>query len=285
MVTTTSAQPLLTPAQVESLFVQPMLAQSIAGRVCTVIRTESKWVTIPRMTSGPTASWVEELQEIPTSDASFDSITINLGKLAGLVPVSNEADADSGGEVGQIIGDRLVLDSVRGVDAAFLTQLPAPAPQGLASLPVTGNGAVTVVNGGTNVFTTLDTFVGAVADAEDRQAPITAWIMSPATRTKLATIKAANGSNTYLLTDSDPTRPSYRTIEGIPVYTSAAIPNGTVWGIPGSRAVMVLRNRVEVEVSEHALWSRDGFSIRSKARLGFGFTDPSSLIKITTTAP
>ncbi|GMA41782.1 hypothetical protein GCM10025883_38270 [Mobilicoccus caccae] len=35
MVTTVSAQPLLTPAQVEELFVRPVLTQSIAGRVCT----------------------------------------------------------------------------------------------------------------------------------------------------------------------------------------------------------------------------------------------------------
>lgn len=286
MVTTISAQPLLTPAQVEDLFVRPVLTQSIAGRVSTVIRTASKWVTIPMMTSGPMASWVEELQEIPTSDASFSSLTITPSKVAGLVPMSNEADDDSNGDAVELIGDRLTLDTVRALDQAFLTTVAAPAPQGIATLPTTTGqaGSVTVINGGNNVFTTLDAFVKAVADADDRQTPITAWVMHPDTRTKLALIKAATGSNTYLLSDAN-TQPTYRTIEGAPVITSSYVPVDVVWGIPASRCVMVVRKDVAVEVSPHSLWSRDGLSIRSKMRVGFGFTDPSAIVKITTTAP
>lgn len=286
MVTTVSAQPLLTPAQVEELFVRPVLTQSIAGRVCTIVRTDSRWVTIPMMKSGPAATWVEELQEIPTSDASFSSLTITPSKVAGLVPMSNEADEDSGGAVGELIGQRLTLETVRALDEAFLTAVAAPAPQGIASLPTTPGdpNSVTTVNGGTNVFTTLDAFVKTVADADDRQTPISAWVMNPDTRTKLATIKAATGSNTYLLSDAN-AQPSYRTIEGAPVITSSHVPADVVWGIPSSRCVMVIRNDVKVEQSGHALWSRDGMSIRSKMRVGYGFTDPTALVKITTAAP
>jgi len=275
-VTTTAVKELLTGDQIEDLFVRPVVNTSVAGRVCTIIRTNSHRVSVPSMAKGPTATWVEELQEIPTSDVSFSSVVIEPRKIAGIVPLSSEAQDDTSADIAGLIGERLTVETTKGVDAAFLTKMPAPAPEGLAALE-----GMTVVNGGDNVFSTLDAFVEAVANADDAGTPITSWVMSPDTRTKLATIKAATGSNTYLLSDAN-VQPSYRTIEGAPVITSSHIPEGVVYGIPRNRALMVIRRDVTVETSQHSLWTRDGISVRSIMRIGFGFTDPASIVKITT---
>lgn len=276
MVTTSTAGPILRPAEIEELFILPVLARGIAGQACDVIRTAAPVVTVPRMTTTPTAAWVSELEEIPLSEAAFDEVSIVPKKVAGLVPLSSETTQDTAKDVFKIVGDRLVEHTAFKVDQALFTAQPAPAPTGLAAL----TGVATAE--AENVLELIDTFVGIAATAEDRGAPVSSWAMHPETRTQLATVKAFNGSAAYLL-DAGQGR---RTIEGAPILTTSLVPEGTVWAIPRTRLHMVVHpaDEADVAVSEHALWSRDGWMIRSRMRVGFGCTDPTALTKITLTA-
>lgn len=277
MVTTATAGPILRPAEIEDLFILPVLARGIAGQACDVIRTAAPVVTIPMMTATPTAAWVAELAEIPTSEASFAEVSIVPKKVAGLVPISEETTQDSARDVFKLIGDRLIEHTAFRVDEALFTAQPAPAPTGLAAL----TGVATAE--AENALALVDTFVGLAATAEDRGAPITAWVMNPATRTALATIKAFNGSAAYLLDNAQ----GRRTIEGAPILCTSLVPEGTVWAIPKTRLAMVVHPAADadIDVSEHALFTRDGWMVRSRMRVGFGCTDPTALTKITVTAP
>ena len=93
--TTVTGSPVLTPAQVHALVIQPLIDQSVAAQVSTVVTTSSHDLRVPRVTADPAAAWTAEGAEIGVTDATLDEITVTPKKLAGLVVVSNELASDS----------------------------------------------------------------------------------------------------------------------------------------------------------------------------------------------
>lgn len=279
MATTSSAKPILAQSQIDDLFVLPVLARSIAGRVCQIIQTSAPRLVVPRITSVPSAAWVGELQEIPTSDAAFDEVSIIPSKVAGLVPISAELKEDSAEDVLRLMGDRLVADTVYKIDQALFTTQPAPAPPGIADLP----GVTTSTVADTTAL--LDEFVAVSAHASDRGASIAAWVVSPAIRTRLLQIKALTAGLAYLIdtTDADG-NPMFA---GAPILSTPLIPDGTVWAVPRDRIIFMVHPSQETDItaSDAPLFGRDGWMVRSRLRAGFGCTDEAALTKITVTAP
>jgi HK97 family phage major capsid protein len=89
---------------------------------------------VPRVTQDPAASWTAEGAEINVSDAVLDEITVTPKNLAGLVVVSNELAADSSPAALQVVGQGLVRDLRRKIDAAYFTTTAPYGPSGLGSL-------------------------------------------------------------------------------------------------------------------------------------------------------
>lgn len=274
-----SDAPSLLPEQlIAELFTRPVLASSIPTRVATIVHTASRSVRVPKMGDRASAAWVNELEEIPTSTPKFGDLEVVPEKVAGLVPISNELRDDAGPEVQAIIGNQLVEATANALDKAFLTKLNKPAPQGLASITPT---TVTV-----DQIDKLATYVDVAGTAIDKRAPITSWLMSPATRTKLLTIVGAVSTVTagaFVDLNRDARAATTTQLEGAEIIVSDLIPANTVWAIPRSRVLAVVRKDVEVRTSEHALWGRDGLSLRSVMRVGFGVTDPAAVVKISQT--
>src|SRR5258707_9080237 len=113
---TTTGAPILTPAQVNALVIQPLIDQSVAAQVSTVVTTSSHDLRVPRVTADPAAAWTAEGAEIGVSDATLDEIVVTPKKLAGLVVVSNELAADTSPAALQVVGDGLVRDLRRKID-------------------------------------------------------------------------------------------------------------------------------------------------------------------------
>ena len=65
---TTTGAPILTPAQVNALVIQPLIDQSVAAQVSTVVTTSSHDLRVPRVTADPAAAWTAEGAEIGVSD-------------------------------------------------------------------------------------------------------------------------------------------------------------------------------------------------------------------------
>lgn len=76
--TTVNTAALLTPEQVESLLVLPVLAASVALNplVSTVVRLTGSSYRIPRVTADPSAAWVAEGAEIPVSDLTTNELVV-----------------------------------------------------------------------------------------------------------------------------------------------------------------------------------------------------------------
>jgi HK97 family phage major capsid protein len=81
---TITGGPILTPAQVHSLVIQPLIDQSVAAQVSTVVPTSSHDLRVPRVTQDPAAAWTQEGAEINVSYAVLDEILVTPKQLAGL---------------------------------------------------------------------------------------------------------------------------------------------------------------------------------------------------------
>src|SRR6478609_8128900 len=89
---TTTFGPILTPEQVGQLVITPL---SIAGQTMTTVQTSSHVYRIPIVSADPSASFVAEAAEIPTSDAAVTELDCTPSKLAALSIISRELADDS----------------------------------------------------------------------------------------------------------------------------------------------------------------------------------------------
>jgi HK97 family phage major capsid protein len=267
--TTTTGSPILSPSAVHSLVIQPIIDQSVAAQVSTVVSVGTTSLRVPRVTADPTAAWTAEGQEIGVSDATLDEITVTPKALKGLVVVTSELAADSSPAALGVVGDGLVRDLRRKIDAAYFGNTVANGPSGVGSLTTS-----TAANGGS--WATLDSFEAAKSAAETLHTEITAFVTSPATALALSTLKAFStaGSNMPLL-QSDPTKPSARTISGVPLYVSPSVAADIVWAIPRAHSLFVLRQDASVVTDSSVYFTSDRVAVRATLRV------PMSVVKIT----
>lgn len=115
----TGGASILSAEQVAALVVQPLLDQSVAAQISTVVSTSSHNLRIPVVATDPAAAWTAEGAEIAVSDPVLTEVNVTPSKLAGLVVVSNELAADSSPAALQVVGDGLVRDLRRKTDALF----------------------------------------------------------------------------------------------------------------------------------------------------------------------
>lgn len=273
--TTTTGSPVLSPAQVNELVIQPIINESIAARASTVVPISTNNLRVPRVTADPTAAWTAEGAEISVSDATLDEISVTPKALKGLVAVTAELAADSSPAALSVVGEGLTRDLRRKIDSAYFGNTVTNGPSGLGSLTTS-----TATNGGS--WANLDSFEAAKANAENLFTSVTAFCTSPATALELGTLKqfAAVGSNMPLL-QSDPTQPSARTISGVPLLVSPAVGAGIVWAIPAARSLFVLRQDASVVTDSSVYFTSDRVAVRATLRVSFGFTHPLAITKIT----
>lgn len=133
-----------------------------------------------------------------------------------------------------------------------------------------------------DAWTNLDWAEAAKSAAETVHTILTAFVASPATALALAELKEQTGSNKALL-GSDPTQPTSRVIAGLPLYTSPAIADGIVWGIPQAHSIFVVRQDATVVTDTSVYFTSDRVAVRATLRVGFGFTYPAAVVKVAIT--
>jgi HK97 family phage major capsid protein len=278
---TSTFAPILTPAQVGDLVIQPLILQSVAGQVLTPVAISTHSYRVPIVTADPAASWTAEGAEIAVTDATLDELDITPSKLAALSIISRELANDSTPEATQAVGDGIVRDLVRKVDQALFTATTTNGPGGLPGLS-----GVTTVSGPATAYSSVDPFSDAIYTAAQHNSQIDAWVTNPATAQALAKIKSyTTGASNVPLLGPDPTKPGQRQILGIPLLTSPYVTttNNVVWGISQTYSYFVIRQDAEVESDKSVFFTSDRVAIRAVMRIGFGFPNPAGIVKIVTT--
>jgi HK97 family phage major capsid protein len=77
-------------------------------------------LTIPRLAAGATAGYQGELDDISSSQETFDDLQLNAKKLTALVPVSNDLIRRAPANIEGIVRDDMVQTLARREDLAFL---------------------------------------------------------------------------------------------------------------------------------------------------------------------
>ena len=174
-----------------------------------------------------------------------------------------------------IVGQSVVRDLQRKTDQAWFAASTPNGPAGLQSL-------TTSVASAGGSFDDFDVFEAAKSAAETLGATISAWVTSPATALELTTVKAFStvGSNMPLLAPS-PTQPASRQISGIPLLVSPAAPANVVYGIPREYCLFVMRQPTTVVSDGSAFFTKDSTAVRATTRIGFCFTNPMAIVKVT----
>lgn len=273
--TTSGAASILTPEEVGALVIRPLMEQSIAAQVSTVVPTSSHDFRVPVVSADPTAAWTAEGAEITASDPIITEIVVSPKKLAGLTVISNELAADSSPAALGVVGEGLVRDLKRKLDSAYFGNTVTNGPNGLGSL------TTTVIDAG-DAWTNLDAFEAAKSAAETLHTDLTAFVTNPTTALALASLKEQTGSNKPLL-GADPTSPTSRVIGGVPLYVSPDVGTNIVWGIPRQHSMLVYRQDATVVTDTSVYFTSDRVAVRATLRASFGFTYPLGFVKINIT--
>jgi HK97 family phage major capsid protein len=188
--TTSGGQAILSPEQVGELVIRPLAQESVALGVSTVHPIVGPSLRVPAVTGDPTAAWVAEGAEIPVSEPTLTEVNITPSKLAGLVVVSNELAADSSPAALQVVGQRLVRDLSRKIDAAYFGNATVNGPSGLLFI------AATAVDAG-DAWANFDFVETAKSNAEQHN---TAW------STRLCATRPRRSSSPRLRSTAPPDR-------------------------------------------------------------------------------
>lgn len=261
------------PQDVGALIVQPVVQESVAAQVSTVVRTSAAGFRIPIVSADPTAAWVAEGAEITPSDATLAEAVVVFKKLAGLTIISRELADDSSPEAAKVVGDGLARDIARKLDIAWFANTTANGPSGIKSV------TPTVVSAGGS-WANADPFTAGAFAAEAQGATVGAWVANPADALLLASLKEATGSNRSLL-QPDVTQAGRRVVGGVQMITSPAVAVGEVWGVPADRVYLVIRDDATVETDRSVFFTSDRVAVRATMRVGFAFPQPLAIVKIT----
>lgn len=277
--TTSTFGPILTPAQVADLVIQPLILQSIAGQILTPVSIGEHSYRIPLVTADPSASWVAEGAEITTSDPTIDELDVTPSKLAGLTVISRELADDSSPAAQDVIGQGIVRDLSRKTDQALFTATTTNGPGGLP-----GVSGISTVSAGA-AYANVDAFSDAVFTSELHNGEVSAFVTNPATAMALSKLKTGSALNTPLL-QADPSQPGKRQILGVPLLTSPYVATAlnVVWAIPKAATYFVVRQNAEVEADRSVFFTSDRVAVRAIVRAGFAFPNPPAIVKISTTS-
>lgn len=275
---TTSNTNAIVPDTRGQLLIQSVAEKSIAAQVATVVNIATHDFRLPRVTKDPTAAWTAEGEEIVPSDMTIDEVASTPSKVAGLSIITRELANDSSPAATEAIGQGLAREIARQVDRAFFGDLPAPAPKGLYS--VAGKSTVATSSG----YVNIDPFIEALTMAEVVGAKLTAFVTSPLTALALAKLKKGTGSNEPLLA-ADPSVPTGRVIQGVPLFVTPFIEDGSVWGIPKDHAFLLIRENAKIETDHSVFFVSDRVAIKGTMRVGTLFPHEAAIVHVPAAQP
>lgn len=273
-VTKTTFAGQLKPAEINGIIVEPIVNDSVAAQVSTVITgaTGSK-LRIPLVVDENTSDnlFTAELAEIEIINPSVSQLELEYRKLAALSVVSSEVLEDSELQVLEMAGRSLTREVVRKVDtAAFGNAAPANGFPGIQAWH--GQMITSVTADGPNGDFVVD------AGAEIRKAGGTPNVIltTPDVLRVLQKAKVATGSNMPLYGTSA-AAPVGETIHGIPVVTSPHVKADQLYVIDRDALVFAIHRDVKIDRDDSAGFTRDGTLLRLTTRIAFGAVQPGKI--------
>lgn len=238
---TTWASPLVPYQNLQDEFIEYLRPLTIIGRIPGLRRVPFK-VKIPRQTGAASVGWVGEGKIKPLTSIAFDTITLDIAKIAGIVVLTDELVRLSNPSAEMLVRDELAAAIVQYMDSQFVDPTkasndvsPASITYGVSPVTATGTTASALRQ---DVRTLMATFLDS-----NLQLTSAAWIMTQQT---------ALGISLMMNTLGQPEFPGISmmggTFLGIPVVTSEGVP--ATGGSPTDGFPIILVNAADVLLAD-----------------------------------
>jgi len=237
----TWAGPLVQYQNLASEFVEYLRPMTIIGRIPGLRRVPFK-VKIPRQTGAASVQWVGEGKVKPISSLAFDSITMDISKIAGIVVLTDELVRLSSPAAEGLVRDELAAAIVQYMDAQFVDPSkaasdvsPASITYGVTPIPASGTtGAALRADVGSLIASFLDSNM-SIASA--------VWIMTQQTAMRIALMTNALGQPEFASIGM-----TGGTFLGLPVVTSEGVPQSG--GSPADGFPIILANASDILLAD-----------------------------------
>lgn len=288
---TSSGVSALLPKEISSEIWANAVNDSLVMRAARQITLPGSGITIPMITGDASASWVNETDEKPVSDATISSKSITPYKLAVIEVFSDEFRRDL---------PALYAELARRLPSALGRKFDSTIFHGTAPGSnfdvLTGSSAVAVDATDTlgDLATVLTTIGAAGGD-------LSHWLVSPQAEGTLMTAKDGAGNYAFLR-DARTDSGAIGSIYGRDVLKSTAVFNDpqdvgvtpNTIGFAGDfarSAVWGSVDGIKVDVSNQAtvnkggtqlnLWQRNMFAVRVEVEVGFAVRNGAHFVKLT----
>lgn len=204
------ASPLVQYRDLTNEFIEFLRPQTIVGKIEGLRRVPFN-VSVPRQTSGGSASWVGEGAPKPVTQFAFDNVTLGHTKLASIAVITKELARFSSPSAEMVIRDSLAGAIIQQLDTDFVNPAnagtanvkPASITNSVAGIPSSGTDEAAVR---TDIAAVFAPFIAANLSPQNG-----VWIMS-----------ATNALSLSLMVNA----------LGQPAFPGITMNGGTFWGMP-----------------------------------------------------
>lgn len=231
-------------------FMELLRPATILGRM-TGFRNVPFNVKIPLQDGSSTVGWVGEKGQKPVTNPTFDSVTLGINKVAGIVVMSDELLKLSSPSADALVRDDL-LKSIGGfIDTSFIdptkeaveNKSPASITNGLAAADAFNAAGTTSANYEADFLKAITRFTEANLSLDGAY-----WLMSETRAAQLGLVRDALG-NTYF--EGMQFGAANRSLLGMPVITSQNVGNQIVLVKP-SEILLADEGNVDFAMSSEA---------------------------------
>ncbi len=287
---TDAAGGVLTSEQVESLLIEPLLAEAVVLAARPRVFTSQGGVPlrVPKITSLElTDPWRAENTLIAEQDPVYGELVLlasTLKSLKVLHRISNELARHAVSNIAGVLSAALVARVANALDRAFLVgDGAASTVLGIANQ--TGVQAMAAVGS-----PTVDDLHDALGLAMGANAKPNAWFMNPRDLVTLRKLKSTSGE--YIV-HADPTEAGVFRLLGLPVYVTTQIPRNGGVGTNESRIILADMGQVavgrdldpSVVLLSETYADFDQVGIRVTARWDIGLLNAQGVVVLNAVTP
>lgn len=258
---------------ISALQLQSAVLQANTSRVVT----DSRVVHIPRLKVYPAASWVAELEEIPSDSGDADTLALVPRKCANVLTLSTEAIEDAPISELDAVGQAMVRGVARQVDEAFFSANAetATVPAGVLSYALPGEA----------VDMSIDAVLDGIGAIQGVGGSPDAVFLNPSDLTGLRKQKAT-GTGQYLLAPDAASLQGggAEHIGGAQLYPTIGLAAGHAVVADSKFIQMAIRRDATVDFSADAAFTSDAVVARVTMRLDWSIGDPQAFFAIAPAA-
>ena len=178
------------PDEFDRQLLEGLEDENIMRGLVHIIRTGSGEHKIPIVASHGTGSWVEEEQQIPESDDSFNQVTLTAHKFATMIRISRELLNDSAFDLASYISHEFVRRAGAAEEQAILTGDGSHKPIGLLHDTLGAEVGITTASA---TAITADELIDMQHSLKSGYRRKACWIMNDATISAIRKLKDGQG--------------------------------------------------------------------------------------------